>query len=778
MKPSKWPYRPDHITNDGEKYEGEDLSRLDGVGIISNEYIKGLQTSISGDLGYPTLIVEFSPDPKGKPVRTDSKLIVPYGKRPACKELQICTEIKLCNECDNIHALLFRGLNRSNLRTEVAKQLEENAYLKELREDAYIKDYLADPEQECKLKTISGRDYLEYDCWLLGLRELIFPVFFERKVIAVFVTGQIYLDWKLEFIKRRHENFLSGNANCFFNKYLDANKCLVSDKRQTIIKMFNKWYDDEKEELRNEEQYEKLISNCGDKIEDLERTLVIQMSLQRNRYVRTRAERRIEKFRNNLPDKKCSSKEKWDLLWKNTEERLDELCSDFTIKYIIVFASKIFDKKKSPILDVVVEAGNVPEELQECISSGRLKFNVEKIPEDIGNRLITSMVEKRVLDGLEGFPGKINRKRNVIRTFSISLFPKALLVILVEYYDCNPPGTEENRWSNQSSSAPPNTFYTVVLSAFSSILADIAETKLNRSLQVLGHEADNLNFGLDRIRKRYLDDVRRLKALSEERARDVSRDIKGYFAQLNYLFKQAKMAIDKLPQPNKKLFWVYKTSLFKWRDIYRLKSFDKKISFEIYEPNRNDIKYPKVYADPVLLELVIYNFVSNAVKYCYDGTKIEIECKRTKPRDKRSPHIVRVIDYGKEIKCDNLFDFGSRGDNVEGIVGVGIGMFNAQRIANAHGSEIEKECTKLSDFNIPVIEPYINSDFKGKDKGLVERLKSELNTLKKSGEYEKIIALSRWGLRLYNPEGYELSKFIQEPIYKVTFKMKIFAKER
>lgn len=778
---SKWPWRPKHITNDGEKYQGKDINKLTGVGIISNEHLQAIQTSICGDLQSPTLIVEFAPNSKEKPVHTDSKLADSYGIRPACEKLRECTSFKLCHQCDDIHALLFRSLNKSNLRTEIEKQLKDNAYLKELREDLYIKNYVSDPEREINLNTINSREYLEYDCWLLGLRELIFPIFFEGKVIAVFFTGQKCLDWKSDFIERRQQEFLSAEADRLFNKQFEEfgkKNPLTNDVKQEVLDKYKAWIKKNKDkEVVKKQRYEEWIRNCGDKIEQLERKLEEPMSLQRNRYVRVRAERRIERFREELPNKEYSSDKKWDLLWENTGKRLDDLCSDFAIKYIIVFAARNFDEEKNPVLDVVAKTKNLPAALCECVDSGLLRFNVKRLPEDLRYKWITSMREKRLFDGLEGLPGKVNKERNVIRTFSISLFPKALLVALVGYYDTNPPTAGENRWSNQSSSAPPNTFYTVVLSAFSSILAERSEAKLNNSLQVLGHEADNLNFGLDRIRKRYLDDVRRFKALSEERAMDVSRDIKGYFAQLNYLFKQAKMAIEEMPQPNKKLFWAYKTLLFKWRNIYRLKSFDKKISFEICEPYRDDIRYPKVYADPVLLELVIYNFISNAVKYCYDGTKIKIECKRIKPGDKRSPHILRVVDYGREIKCDNLFDFGSRGYNVEGIEGVGIGMFNAQRIANAHGSEIEKECTKLSDFNILIIKPYIDSDFKGKDKSLVERLKSELSMLKESGEYEKIIALSRWQLRLYHPEGYELADFIREPTYKVTFKMKISSKE-
>ena len=358
---SKWPYRPAHITNDGENSKQQNMNTLVGVGIISNEYVQGLQNSISGDLGYPTLIVEFPPTSKGKPVHTDSKLRAPYGIRPACGELRDYTNCKLCHECDDIHALLFRSLNKSNLRTEIEKQLKDNAYLKELREYAYIKNYLLDYETETHVKTISGREYLEYDCWVLSLRELLFPILFEGKVIAVFFTGQICLDWKSEFIKRRQKEFLSPNLDCYCDKLLGEENLLTQHHKQRIVDTYKAWIGEKKDQLvLKKQQYEELIGCCYYKIEALEEMLKEQMSLQRNRYVRRRTERGIKKFREQLPTKKHSSDEKWDLLWKNIKERFDELCSDFAIEYIVAFAAKGLEEEAPSLLNVMVTTENLP----------------------------------------------------------------------------------------------------------------------------------------------------------------------------------------------------------------------------------------------------------------------------------------------------------------------------------------------------------------------------------------------------------------------------------
>ena len=187
-KLTKWPFRPIHITNDGEKAPlGSPLRQLTSEGIISNAHLRGLETTMCANLGYPNTIIEFSPE--GEPVRTDSPLLdaaqPPFGLHPPCKILRKRAGKKWCYECDNIHALLFHGITKSNLDTKIPRRIAGSTY---------IQKYLAsDPEVEFAFKKQSGRGYLSYDCPLLGSRELVFPIFFEDRVIGTYFTGQIYL---------------------------------------------------------------------------------------------------------------------------------------------------------------------------------------------------------------------------------------------------------------------------------------------------------------------------------------------------------------------------------------------------------------------------------------------------------------------------------------------------------------------------------------------------------------------------------------------------------
>ena len=204
MRAEKWPFNPDHITNDGpfakpddveslkfsflsEEYiktlkkRREELKKLTGTGIISNAYLEGLQTTVCANLGNPTTFVEFSP--KGDPVRTDSRLLLSSMHEP-CKIFRDYTDEKACLKCDNWYAKLFYNIYLDDdLISKIQNRLEGC-------------DFISTESQKClhcEIVADRRRPYLEYDCSLLGYRELVFPVFFEERVIAVFFVGQLCL---------------------------------------------------------------------------------------------------------------------------------------------------------------------------------------------------------------------------------------------------------------------------------------------------------------------------------------------------------------------------------------------------------------------------------------------------------------------------------------------------------------------------------------------------------------------------------------------------------
>jgi two-component system sensor histidine kinase KdpD len=97
-----------------------------------------------------------------------------------------------------------------------------------------------------------------------------------------------------------------------------------------------------------------------------------------------------------------------------------------------------------------------------------------------------------------------------------------------------------------------------------------------------------------------------------------------------------------------------------------------------------------IYADPVLIEQLLFNLLDNAAKYTPPGTQVSI-------RARRAPGEVEVLvaddgpGFGPDIDPNSLFEKFQRG-KVEGAIGgVGLGLAICRAIARAHGGEIRAE---------------------------------------------------------------------------------------
>lgn len=204
MISTEWPFRPLHITNDGQQaQDGSPLTKLTGPGIISNNYLAACQSEICHRIEQPTTLVEFSP--AGEPVRTDSPLLQ-YRMHPACRRLRqscvprdSCAALHddcLCMSNDAAHARLFAGLTRAQVEATLPSSVPFIA-------DPAFSAYDGEPLCAFDRRTIRGRTVLIYDCPLLGYREGVFPIYLEDRVIAVLFAGQIVLADKVAFIRER-----------------------------------------------------------------------------------------------------------------------------------------------------------------------------------------------------------------------------------------------------------------------------------------------------------------------------------------------------------------------------------------------------------------------------------------------------------------------------------------------------------------------------------------------------------------------------------------------
>jgi signal transduction histidine kinase len=483
MKCTKWPFRPIHITNDGEKApEGSPLRKLGGEGIIPNNYLQGIQDSICATLENPTTIMEFSP--KGKCVRTDSTLAV-LGLHGPCLLFRRYNNSRECVRCDKIHALLFRWISKTNLSIEIEGRIKG---------DKYIQQNNFGGDIHCRFVRNGTRRYVEYDCPLLGYRELLFPIFFENNVIGVFFNGELCLVEQQEFVVRTQEQYFKKNPDCF-REYYD--KCYRNKKSKTYKQFSKKIIEDiqsahkgrirKKKNVLDKDKYEKVIKKCCAGLERLESTLNEQMLLQRERYIRIKIDKRIGEFREDLSRKSYPDKDNLKLLWKNVGARMRGLIDDFAIRYVVVFGIKRQSQETTTHLEVAALEGDLPEEVTGNISS--LRFNLDTLPADIRKKYTTSVRNREIIFGIEGFPMKVMRPLNLVRLFPVPFLEQGAIVILIGYHEWNTLKSVENK-PGGTLDRNIESFYAIILSTFSAIWAEIAEEKMRMAMQHLKAEGE------------------------------------------------------------------------------------------------------------------------------------------------------------------------------------------------------------------------------------------------------------------------------------------------
>ena len=195
-----WPIKLDHISNDAEE------KGLTGTGVMTQRHLRGHHSAMSGKIKHATTIIEFSPG--GNPCRTDSSFLQRI-MHPACRVFrQLTSPINskddifglFCCYCDNCHAQLFWDTEHKSL---LSKDFLTEHYINDKRKLSLNLDVLYNVSQECMFK-VNERDdrlYLEYDCPLLGFRELLFPIVFQDKVLAVFFVGELTLKSRKDFVE-------------------------------------------------------------------------------------------------------------------------------------------------------------------------------------------------------------------------------------------------------------------------------------------------------------------------------------------------------------------------------------------------------------------------------------------------------------------------------------------------------------------------------------------------------------------------------------------------
>ena len=191
-------------------------------------------------------------------------------------------------------------------------------------------------------------------------------------------------------------------------------------------------------------------------------------------------------------------------------------------------------------------------------------------------------------------------------------------------------------------------FFSLAVLAVAATRASGLEELTKKQLLYLGHEAGQLSEGLDWLRRCYEDAKgleERLKSqypYSEaaitkglrKKIEDLCADIRGYTGQMSFVFDTAERLGSSITwQVELSRFRPYGDVLAKWKDTYRQECDRKCLQMHVEFPESvggspsNDPWRPEMWGDRFLFEQVVYNLVNNAEKYCYRGTRINVDCK-------------------------------------------------------------------------------------------------------------------------------------------------------
>ena len=756
--PVKWPIRPDHISipsvptridprglDETRDPLFADLQKLNGVGIVFNEYLKTLLTSITNATNKPVIMVEFPPGSDHEVVITQA-LSIEYEANLACRQFRKYTYRSVCKECEKRYANTFRP------HPVTAHSAPRNLP--------------ASPQ----IVTASNRElqkkhkFIEFNCPALGYRKFAVPVYVDRKVVGVLMGGRVCLTDRLKDIKNSQVSYFFSNPGCF-RSYCATNKDVTpSSCIQAIQDSHEKWVADETHVYDGNKYYED-VGRVLDEVIELEKLLLYEISAKREKYISAKIGRCIQKFYSAFPPQNITGDDlSYDRLCASVGDCLEDIKDDFSLKSLCIFGSKTLTKRQPSKLQIMAHAGEVS-----CGGSSvknDLEFDIEKIPSMAKESLTTSLEVPGLFKGFEA--SDISPQTNFIRTFPVS--PKHIIVTWATYDDevWNPITRDVE--SGQALEREIRSFYTIIASFYSAIVAAKSREMVKATLRIYGHEAGQLIAGIDWIRTIYLGDPNTIKRIEQGKLQDISKDLEDFLKQMSMVFSKANMSI-MMPEPEKSRFLPFKELIFKWKDVYRVEVERKSLQFVIPYPDPDDPYRQHIYADLSLLEQLVYNLVNNAVKYSYRGTKIHLDCRKT-GTSRTSPTEIVGTNYGIQMSGESFdpYELYARGQNVQLIDGLGVGLYLVARIAEAHNGNVRHRSTLISNFNVPLIVPYLKSGHPALDKEIRPKLEQELKRLKQLGEYEKIVALKEdRKLKLSTPSPGELAECIRRKTWRVTF---------
>ncbi len=552
-----------------------------------------------------------------------------------------------------------------------------------------------------------------YKCYKNKLNEYSIPIIFHGSLLGVLFAGMI------------------NDENDFIDKIIPEIKKLYAILEYELEK--------------------KSINFIAQKVEDVNRLL------------------RDEFYKNPLPSHGLRLKR----FWSKIQLPLNKFREHFPAKHIVIFAKDTMENADFDSNFKAVIGSGINLKYQDIFYSPSQVDNYDEMSKSTVLN-ITSKNYPNLLNGLSLGNYKWDEDADILRLFPSNYSPRSAFLIWIRYdievWDRIGESKNDARQDELFEIAILS-FYSLMGSIYSSVMAEIASELLELTIRVMGHEISQNLVVIEAIRYfnietgNIIDNPGKLSAINDDLASQVT--------QIEYMDLNARAIIKKDTKLNIDSIHPLKDLIYKWVNTYRRKSRLRKIQFKTQDFNPG-YRMPVVTTDSLKLDQVVYNIINNAWKYCYKGTNIIIWYGR----HYNAPNSVRISikNYSKTIPPDNrdIYDLFERGDDTEGIEGLGVGLGIARQHMKLLNGKVyhkcDKEEDKLSDYNIPVLSYYIEtvsprSKIENHNK-LIEEY-SRLNNLDEN-IFEKVVCRNN-KMHVYQPSLDEIIHSINYPTYQIEF---------
>jgi len=768
-----------------------DYSGIDTKSVLTEDAIIAQQDLISGAIGLPTTIIQFganrdgNADPDVDIERIDSK-VSSITLRTSCDILRRCTnnDGKYCRDCDAEHAKLLLGLDSNRLRDAMLKRIDDRKrkWQKKYEGQRHDPKPIEDKQRICLL----------YYCPLFGYREVMFPILFEKRVIAVLIVGQIRIDDEKEesIICGNKVNFFRKNPN-IFREYLghpDIQKRARKNggdifTREKIIDYVLKQSKREKipdypsvfkskpgltipevKDKLTEREYQQKIDIVCEKLTKLERIMENEMKRKREIAVRMILEEVLAKFNIKENQEDGFPQDSPGTLQAHIQNLINELVARSGIRSIAVFSGNGSERNPEKLKLVATTPSLNGNDLSHHIFS-LTHPNIQSISNPVNS--------KNNQDLLLAFEPELPKTMKLI-TIMFQPMPTiraASVTMLIEYEN---PAIKE---SIEDIIIMGLTNLLALLSTRQTIRFEYAaQNQLAKTLRLYKHEIINLANSV----KHTVGFLGRedLKKIDNDKIRNVHRDATDTLSMFVFLTENIGLLIDQPIAAKKENVLIYNKLIYKWENSMRIEAFEKNCDFMFLKQQRFYVN-----TDPRYMELVVYNLFINAVKYAHSHTKIYLHCERDVEPHK---YVLSVTNFSRPIpenEVTQIFDMGFRSHYAKDYYyeGSGIGLWIVKKAAELLGGRaVLCEQEKISEYNIPLLHAFItesnayripggNAEFNEADKEY-ERLKKQMHK-NAFGEETNAISMVVSEFNWKKPNMKEIMWGLREPTAIIRFEV-------